>query len=372
MTSQLCENQDPFYFSAYDRYRLIELVFERERKAAGLTHEQLADRCDSPYVRPYHLTTLQHLTRTLRDPQHRLDRVRILMALTWGLQLPKWKVDLVLALFDGRPLSADECRRYLSSYSAEQSWAAVGPEAYEREGLRRDALRALGESLSGLWPSSGPTPVTVSIAPGAGADSWLVHASVTLALESEPGMRLVVKAEPSSVTDPPPDDFDEWVHRLGTADAGSVSLEQLQQIYTLMRRRHETWLARVEEHGQTAIHSRPALQRLLSNDQQRGRGLRQITRLVRLLRDHDAFHVALAETTPPLELLIVGLDRALMVGAGTPTVGWGNWPFLLSWDDPKAVLMFVDDFWKNYYAIEPANRDKASVIRQLSELAGLD
>ncbi len=371
MTEFSWSDDGPFYTSAHDRYRLIELIFERERKAAGLTHDQLAARCDSPYVRPYHLTTLQNLTRTLRDPQHRLDRARILMALTWGLRLPKWKVDLVLALFDGQPLRADECRRYLSSYGTGEPCDAVDAELYEHEGLRRDAMRALGESLSGLWPSPGPTPVTVSIAPGAGADSWLVHATVTLALESELGMRLVVKAEPSSVTDPPPDNFDDWVRRLGGAAAGSVPIEQLQQIYALMRRRHETWLARVRAHGQAAIHSRPALQRLLESEH-RERGLRQIRRLLALLRDCDTFDIALAETTPPLELLIVGLDRALMVGAGTPTIGWGNWPFLLSWDDPKAVLMFVDDFWKNYYAIVPSSRDKASVIRQLRELAGLD
>jgi hypothetical protein len=187
-------------------------------------------------------------------------------------------------------------------------------------------------------------------------------------------MRQVVKAEPASVTDPMPATFEDWARRL--TQTGQVGHETapdapLHQIYDLMRQRHQVWLERVEEYGQVAIHSRPALERLLASHEHRDRARRQIERLTELLWRFESFHVALADTTPPLEMLIVGLDRALMVGAGTPTVGWGNWPFLLSWDDPKAVLMFVDDFWKNYYAIAPKARDKESVIHELCDLAGL-
>lgn len=94
-----------------------------------------------------------------------------------------------------------------------------------------------------------------------------MHATVTLALESEPGMRLVVKAKPSSVTDQPPESFDEWVRHLEGAGNASLPIEQLHLIYERRRKRYEVWLTRVQEHGQAAIHSRPALQRLLANEE---------------------------------------------------------------------------------------------------------
>src|SRR4051794_19721186 len=87
---------NPFYQATYDRFRVIELIFERERKCAGLTHEQLAQRCNTPYVKPYHLTTMQNLTRTIGDPRHQMDRGRLLMALTWGLSFHAGKLTFCL------------------------------------------------------------------------------------------------------------------------------------------------------------------------------------------------------------------------------------------------------------------------------------
>ncbi len=57
----------PFYSADYDRYRFIELLLEKERRLAGLTQEELATKCGSPYVKAFHITTMENLTKTISD-----------------------------------------------------------------------------------------------------------------------------------------------------------------------------------------------------------------------------------------------------------------------------------------------------------------
>src|SRR6266511_3018618 len=192
----------PFYWSRYDRFRLIELMFEKERKAAGLTHEKLAQRCDTPYVKAYHLTTIQNLTRTIKDPRHQLDRGRLLMAVSWGLQLPRWKVDLFLMLFDSTPLSEAEFQRFLLPYH-QVSFSEQGNRSGDGTGsFQASCFRAMSELLTEwLWPSADPVSVGVSIL-DAKLGAYTARMEAMLQLEAQPGMRLIVKAEPSELTRP--------------------------------------------------------------------------------------------------------------------------------------------------------------------------
>ena len=356
---------EPFYRSEHDRFRLIELIFERERKAQGLTHQKLAERCDTPYIRVYHLTSIQNLARTIGDPRHQSDRTRILMALTWGLQLPKWKVDLLLALFDGSPLSPVELQRYLSTY--DQRDTADDAETYTSADFRGAVLRAMGEFRD---PDTDLASVKVSIS-DARLGSALRRARASFEVESQPGMRLHVKAAPASHTTPPPS-FEEWVRSFSNdePETESSSEPDLREAYAIQCQRYRVALDHLEAYGQVAIHARPTLQSWLRQERTAAQLREQLAGLTNLLWKYDDFQVGLADSTPALELKIIGFDGALMIGAGS-FPGWGSWPLMLHWKDPKAVLMFAADFWENFDRIPRRDRDKSSVIEQLCALAEL-
>ena len=361
-----------FYWSIYDRFRLIELVFEKERKEAGFTHQALADQCNTPYVKPYHLTMIQNLTRTINDKRHRIDRNQLLISLTWGLKLPKWKVDLILALFDGNALSEDEYVRYLSPYDDKRG--STLPVCEEQ--LRSDCLRVMEELLA-KWsvPNHGPVSVSVSLLSARPSNLQDFEMS-TLVLESQPGMRLVIDAGLSRVIDPYPETAEEFAQRLGLGRGGSALQDgdALSQRLEIQRKRQEVFLKTLEQYGITGIHSKTGIKSLLTQEDEAGRKQvrRQIERMTDLLWRYDRFNVGLAEHTPALELKIVGFDWARMRGASDLLFGQANWgPSVVLWNDPQVVLLFVKDFWENFYKLPAVDRDKGSVIQTLCDLAEL-
>src|SRR5207248_9527776 len=133
------------------------------------------------------------------------------------------------------------------------------------------------------------------------------------------------------------------------------------EAYAIQCRRYEIALEHLEKYGQVAIHARPTLQRLLGQRGTAAQVRNQLAGLTALLWRYDDFHVGLADRTPALELKIIVLDGALMMGAGS-FPGWGSWPMTLHWKDPKAVLMFAADFWENFHRIQDRDREKGSVI----------
>jgi hypothetical protein len=291
---------------------------------------------------------------------------------TWGLQLPRWKVNVFLFLFDGSPLSEDEFRRYLSSYAAPGGNDSPGQGEVETEKLRALVLEAMRELLRDLWPNSGPASIKALIV-SEHLDSQPIRRQTALDLDSEPGMRLSVRARPSRITTPGADTFEDWiglaphVQPLGVPDLDALS----QEAFEFHHQRREIGLKSLADYGQVSIHAKPAIQRMLTETNQTQSARRHIERLTQLLWEYDAYHVGLADQTPALELKITAFDWAEMLGAGSSFLSWGNWPISVYWNDPKAVLMFVNGFWENFYNLDRKDRDKASVIAQLCEMADL-
>jgi hypothetical protein len=168
--------------------------------------------------------------------------------------------------------------------------------------------------------------------------------------------------------------FEEWnAHQFPPdwSDANASTGEDLPQIYQVECERQHLAIEQIRTYGQVCIHSKRSLGHAL---QQKGRGLlvrNRIQKLVQLLWECDTFHVALAEATPGLEIKTIGFERGIMVGTGGLRFGWRNWPIVVHWNDSKAVLIFVADFWENFYRIDAEDRDKMHVVDQLCEMAEL-
>jgi hypothetical protein len=154
------------------------------------------------------------------------------------------------------------------------------------------------------------------------------------------------------------------------ADDDSTTQQDLVEAHRIQCQRYTVALEHLGRYGQVAIHARPTLRRLLDQGSTAVQTRKQLAGLTTLLWQYDDYQVGIADSTPALELKIIGFDGALMMGGGS-FPGWGSWPLALLWNDPKAVLMFAADFWENFDRIQPRNRDKASVIEQLCELAEL-
>ena len=365
----------PFYSADYDRYRFIELLLEKERKLAGLTQEELATKCGSPYVKAFHITTMENLTKTISDKSRRVDRARLLMVVSWGLRLPKWKVDLFLELFDGTPLSEPEFDRYLFLYEHEEKPATVAAVQDGGERLRSNWFTATHELLADwLWPHRGPVSVNVSVHSDQ-TNNDLERERAVLELESRPGMHLAIRSVPLRFTVPPPRDKEEYAFQLEKADPLSPQPgADIEERFAIELKRHETFHQTLRTYGYISIHSMPTIKHLLQQQDEYKRLLarEQLRRLTSLLWEYDDFHIGLADNTPFLELKIVGFDWAIMAGAIDSLFERANWgPRFVQWNDPTIVLTFVSDFWENFYRLPPNAREKAAVIDSLCEIAEL-
>jgi len=368
MTSPDAESNRPFYHAEYDRYRIIELAYDMERHRAQLTHEEIAAR--APFLSASQSATIAHLTRTVNDPRHRIQRRTILVALTWGLRLPRWKVDVLLDLFSGQPLTESEATHFLSSYHSEQYGAGPAGEPDGDADRVPRALRLLRENLRWRWPDDGPVQAAVKFYSAEPSREIEIVRQVH-AMEARAGMRLIVTEAPSNLTDPPTE-YAAWLRsEILSRQPDALALmpeEQLLERFELATQRHAQFLLNLREYGEAVIHSLPYLQQMVGHADPviRERSRRQVRRLIELLETYEQFHVGLADTKPLLELEVKSFDWAMLRGTGTLLQGASAWgPRDLEWTDPSIVLLMVESFWSSYYSLSPAHRERHSVIEAL-------
>jgi transcriptional regulator with XRE-family HTH domain len=361
----------PFMYPAkIDRYRIIEKLVRWARKTChlsetgkiGIKQTALAERAS---VTQSTVSNLENLATSFRHSKRFPGREELLKVLTWGLELQQDRIDPLLWLYDGQPLSEEEIRRYVRGYQPE---ATAKDHTFPE--LRRLVLEQLEEILTDYTRSDGIRVQPVKVIPSGGEQEELEAYAELLHMEQEPGQSFVIIRHPSHLVHPPE------MHASGELIRPPVITEEGRRRWLVMnQQRLEGFLSNLATYGERSLHSKPILknylkEKYLSRTDWRRRK-KQIQHWITLLETYELYQVGLAEVLPYFDLKIkstvkVMVRSPLENGEKYPCPQYGPRYFL--WTDENMVLRFFLDFENLWDAIPEADRTKEKVIRFLREV----
>jgi hypothetical protein len=242
--------------AAIDRYRVFEKVLRMERRhRRRLGQAALAQRAE---VSQATISNLETLATAHQDAHRGVRRDILLRVLTRELLLEQERIDTLLWLDGGTPLTADELRRYVHDYLLQAQ-----PRHYTSAELRQQGLARLRETLSHAMPPAMPHRATVDIIfVGRDDEQSRIHALETvLQMESLPGQRLMVTKHPSYLAHPP-----EAYQREEFIPPVIASATGRQAIHALNAQRRVVFLRHLELYGERSIHPRTSLERYVRQD----------------------------------------------------------------------------------------------------------
>lgn len=349
--------------AAIDRDRILEKVLYMERKHRHrLGQVELAQRAG---VSQATISNLETSATACQDARRAVRRDAILRVLTQGLALEQERIDAILWLHDGAPLTADDIARYVHDYLPQAS-----PRHYTQADLRQQALALLREVFHAYASHDSRHRATVDIVFVRDEPSRIRALQAILQMESLPGQRLMVKRYPSYLVHPP-----AAYHSAAFIPPVIASPDGRQAVCTLNAQRHETFLCHLERYGERSIHHRASLERYVRQDMPHYLPLEQrrqhIQRWITLLEAYEHYEVGLANTLPRLGPYLKSTVQAMLRGIppyedGEADTGQG--PQYLYWFDEVSVLAFYLDFEQHWDAIPLEYRTKSSVIAWLRRL----
>ena len=346
-----------------DRHRILGKVLRMERRhRRGLGQAALAQRVG---VSQTTISNLETSATACQDARRTVCRDAILRVLTQGLALEQERLDAILWLYDGTPLTAGEIARYGRAYLPRASL-----KHYTHADLRQQVLALLGETLHAFAPHTSCHRATVDIV-CVGDEPSLLHAlKAILQMESLPGQRLMVKRHPSSLVHPPAAYQGE-----GFAPPVIASTTGRRALRTLHAQRRETFLHHLALYGERSMHHRASLERYVRQDIPHYLPLEQrrqhIHHWITLLEAYEHYEVGLAEALPRFGPHLKSTVQAMLRGiqsAEEDKEGVGRGVQYLYWFDEVSVLAFYLDFEQHWDAIPLEYRTKSTVMAWLKRL----
>ncbi|MAG37473.1 MAG: hypothetical protein CL878_14655 [Dehalococcoidia bacterium] len=365
---------NPLYPHVVDRHRLLQRIFKALREAAGLSQAALAARA---FVAQSTISNAENLDKGVDRPNRRITRDHLLRLVTWGLELAQTDLTVLLWLYDGSALDAEDIRRYLRGYLPRAQ-----PGREDAAALRThlfallDRLLVARSSNSGALGGGGIT-AHMQLLFSSAADE-LRGEQALLQLEKIPGQRLFFSDLPSRLTHPP--DTHRRYSILSALIRSSGNSKLAETSWDLTEQRVHTFLTHLARYGERSIHSRTALTHYLSDSPGYHLSLAQrhehIQHWIQLLRDHPHYEVALVEDTPDLEVEMKPGVAVLLRAKGAvrhferetaPEQSlWG--PRYLVWDDEASALSFTLAFERYWHALAPGDRSKDEIVGYLEAL----
>lgn len=375
------------YPHKYDRYLTIAVLIRHARKArnrnihqeklaaaAGVTQgtisilETLADRLPSPAADSRQLVSRETLLRVLGK-----------------LSLPIEEANAIAWLFDNNELTVREHGAHLADIGGKtdhpRSTSVTKTDANNPVSV---ILRMLEHA--GYDQESCDAKATILFR--SGGHSELLGEEKLLSMEQQRGQRLIAIAKPSILNLP-------YAQIEKVAPIAQPTLRGYPNIWPkykkLVRERVNARDADLRAYGERVIHQKTDLETYIARGPYETSIHRQLfERYIELLRDRTCrFELALADTTPTLEMIIK--NGHAVVFRGTPTAQhthhdtkgqvagtkdidihdfWGpRWVF---WYDPRLVLTCVSQFENKWWGIPDEDRDREAVARTLELWLGHD
>jgi hypothetical protein len=356
------------YPHALDRYRALQLILRRIRveyrcgpdePGVGQKWVALRARVGQPTV-----SNLENIAESLDSPKRHVGREELLKVLTWGFELPPERVDALLWLYDGCPLSPAEFRAYVRGYSPRSA-----PCAMSASELRALVLAELRHFVERDTPDVIDEVSRVRLFSGT-PHGRLELARANAAQECMSGQRLLIRAELSLR-------YHRWPKGVDHATDPRIGLETDCHMESIGRRVALGLMQTVERYGERSIHSIAAVQRYLdpavehptSIDERRHR----VEQLLAVLRDYPLYEIAFTDAVPRLDLIAKHLCVAATVSLASsaetlPGSDWG--PASIQFWDTRTVVWFGLLFEEQWDAIAPQWKSREHVIEWLETLVG--
>jgi hypothetical protein len=298
----------------------------------------------------------------------------MLRVLTQGLALEQERIDALLWLYDGTPLSADDIARYVHAYLPQ-----AAPRHYTPADLRQHVLALLQEVLHACVLPSSCHRATVDMVFVKDEPSQVQALQAMLQMESLPGQRLLIKRLPSYLAHPSTAYHGETFIPPVVVSSPFITAtdEGCQAVHTLNMKRHEVFLSSLEAYGERSIHHRASLERYVRQDTPHYLSVRQrrqhIQHWITLLETYEYYEVGLTDTPLPvlgpcLKSTVQALLRSVPPYEESAVVINQSPQYLLCWFDEVSVLGFYLDFEQHWDAIPLEYRTKSSVMAWLKRL----
>ncbi len=192
-----------------------------------------------------------------------------------------------------------------------------------------------------------------------------------LAMEDQPGQRMLVSKYPSFLTYP-----NSLRRKARRGSDTALSQEAQEKVAEINDKRREVFIKNLRSYGERCIHSLRSLNRYLSEDFEHRLDLsqrkKQIENLIALLKEYDNFEVALANVEPEIELEMKSTVAACLRGTEKDTYYDREKPILcgplyIYWYDEITLFSTYRNFERVWDEIPAKQREKQFVIKLIQE-----
>ncbi|HEV7747800.1 MAG TPA: hypothetical protein VGO56_22560 [Pyrinomonadaceae bacterium] len=357
----------------YDRYRLIALVLDHQKKLipqlSQLKLEDLTHLDQSTISRLLSKSVLGEKGRR----NSKLKRESLLALTRSGLKMDQYQASLMLWLSEGEDFKPWRDKEFLDlqltppTLEEKRAANALSFDPWQTHMALIDLLEriCLADRESTYW-----YPVETQLLQGNSAAHHLALFQKLKAMESLPGQRMLVSKYPSVLISTDAGAGGELL-----AETSETVRGELRQIMT---ERQKILRQNLYRYGERAIHSVLSLKRFVSAEFSHPIPLTErknrVSALIDFLEKNERFEVGLLDQIEPeIEIAIKSTEAAIVRGTARElsnhpqTVVCG--PSYMYWKDERAVLRFYLDFEKLWATLHQAGlTEKRGVLRRLKQV----
>lgn len=357
-----------------DRFRVIEHLLRHARDTAsspeshdaGLGQKALASRAG---LLQTDISNIENLEQAAAKHNRRVSREKLIRLAILGLELVQPRLDVLLWLYDGSPLSPQDFRAgpYLRKYLPEGPSAVYGDE--ELHSHAAVWLREVGTYYTGPQYRAKLRPPDVFFPDDSDERDWVQVSQIRLDQERISGHCSRTSLLPHELVHPEINMADR------AFDSRYYRSEELRkEALVIAEERRRVFYDRVATFGYRGIHSRQAISRYASDPSFSGLPLESRRKyaeaLLDALRRYPYFEIGLVDAVPGTGLTVISTKSVVMRsvphGPVDESFQWGR--LFLVWTDERWVLRFLAEFETTWQRIPVQDRTKEAVIEQLERM----
>jgi hypothetical protein len=335
------------YPHEYDRHQLIALIFKALRKERDWNQHALATYAEVNQAVISAIETLPEAKRSLS----RQDFIKTIRP--FNFSRPAKKVNAILWLFDGEPLTADERKEF--------NFRKISQD----KGKGSEEIKTIFELLQQAMRHYKRQPGKCVSVVSENEDDELAIYKEFLAIESGRGIRMLIKRTPSSLTYPATlYEGESGVPKKITTKAGKETY------LAIRKKRIENYLEQFKIYGDRCIHVEEDIEAYLSCKENypflsKKERRAHIQNLIKLLEENpDHFQIKLVKKLPLFEYGMKGFDKVVTTAEFYPSnLQLVRYIQLFGEQSVLPYLLEFENLWNELSEDQPDNK---AVIKKLN------
>jgi len=312
------------------------------------------------------ISNIELLEKSVDNRKRTVSRQEILKVLINGLDMPGYKINVILWLYDGKLFSKTDFFEF-NNIDRKRYEGNASRNQYTYKKLRDYTLKLLKKSLN-TFESKSLTKEAVKSISSTNEEALLQSVEELYKVEKIPGHGVLVSKHPPFLIRP---EETLKVHR----DMSKKGQERLLYIH---KERRKVFYSHVGYYGYKSIHQKSCMEKYLSNDppyreinlKYRQEHIRQWIDILKTCPDYE---IGMAEATFDMEIFNKNLACTMIRGSEfNDYLDFGMNPFcslrFIHWKDEASTLRFFLECEESWDGIPVEDRDKGNVIDYLEDL----